>query len=67
MKVTGVEILVAGAGWRNFNFVKVTTDEGLTDWAGMVGGNGDGDRNPLRAATRAAACDNVTRKAVNWV
>ena len=35
MKVTGVEILVAGAGWRNFNFVKVTTDEVLTDWAGM--------------------------------
>lgn len=33
MKITGVDILVAGAGWRNFNFVKVTTDEGLVGWA----------------------------------
>ena len=47
MKVTGVEILVAGAGWRNFNFVKVTTDEGLTGWADFSQGNVGGVIAPL--------------------
>ena len=47
MKVTGVEILVAGAGWRNFNFVKVITDEGLTGWADFSQGNVGGAIAPL--------------------
>ncbi|MDD9907947.1 MAG: mandelate racemase/muconate lactonizing enzyme family protein [Rhodospirillaceae bacterium] len=47
MKVTGVEILVAGAGWRNFNFVKVSTDEGLTGWADFSQGNVGGAIAPL--------------------
>ena len=47
MKVTRVEILVAGAGWRNFNFVKVITDEGLTGWADFSQGNVGGAIAPL--------------------
>jgi len=30
MKITGCEILHCGAGWRNFSFLKILTDEGLT-------------------------------------
>ena len=47
MKVTGVDILVAGAGWRNFNFLKVSTDEGLTGWADFSEGNVGGVIAPL--------------------
>lgn len=47
MKVTGIDILVAGAGWRNFNFLKVSTDEGLTGWADFSEGNVGGAIAPL--------------------
>ncbi len=47
MKITGVDILVAGAGWRNFNFLKVSTDEGLTGWADFSEGNVGGAVAPL--------------------
>lgn len=30
MKITGCEALHCGAGWRNFSFLKLQTDEGLT-------------------------------------
>ncbi len=30
MKITGCETLHCGAGWRNFSFLKLKTDEGLT-------------------------------------
>ena len=30
MKLTGYETLHCDAGWRNFSFLKLTTDEGLT-------------------------------------
>ncbi|MDD9918846.1 MAG: hypothetical protein OXT01_29710, partial [Rhodospirillaceae bacterium] len=30
MKITGCETLHCGAGWRNFSFLKLQTDEGLT-------------------------------------
>lgn len=30
MKITGCEALHCGAGWRNFSFLKLKTDEGLT-------------------------------------
>ena len=30
MKITGCETLHCGAGWRNFSFLKITTDSGLT-------------------------------------
>jgi len=29
MRITGCEILHCGAGWRNFSFLKISTDEGL--------------------------------------
>ena len=30
MKINSCEILHCGAGWRNFSFLKILTDEGLT-------------------------------------
>ena len=33
MKITDVESLRAGAGWRNFDFLKISTDEGLVGWS----------------------------------
>jgi galactonate dehydratase len=33
MRITGVEILYAGAGWRNLSFLKVTTDADLVGWS----------------------------------
>jgi L-alanine-DL-glutamate epimerase-like enolase superfamily enzyme len=47
VKITGIDILVAGAGWRNFNFLKVSTDEGLTGWADFSEGNVGGAIAPL--------------------
>jgi galactonate dehydratase len=32
MKITDVEVLMTGARWRNFSFVKLTTDEGIVGW-----------------------------------
>ena len=47
MKITAIEILVAGAGWRNFNFLKISTDEGLNGWADFSEGNVGGVIAPL--------------------
>jgi L-alanine-DL-glutamate epimerase-like enolase superfamily enzyme len=33
MKITRIESLHADAGWRNFDFLKVSTDEGITGWS----------------------------------
>ena len=33
MKVTNIETLHCDAGWRNFSFVKLSTDEGLVGWS----------------------------------
>lgn len=33
MKVTAVETLVCDAGWRNYYFVKLSTDAGITGWS----------------------------------
>src|SRR5499427_10396327 len=33
MKVTGIETLHCDAGWRNYHFVKLTTDEGIVGWS----------------------------------
>jgi galactonate dehydratase len=33
MKITGLEVLSADAGWRNYYFLKVTTDDGITGWS----------------------------------
>jgi L-alanine-DL-glutamate epimerase-like enolase superfamily enzyme len=32
-KVTAVETLACDAGWRNYHFVKVTTDDGIVGWS----------------------------------
>ncbi len=33
MKVTAVETLACDAGWRNYHFVKISTDAGLVGWS----------------------------------
>ena len=33
MKITDVESLHAGVGWRNFDFLKISTDAGLVGWS----------------------------------
>src|SRR5499426_2599960 len=33
MKITAIESLHADAGWRNFDFLKISTDEGITGWS----------------------------------
>ena len=33
MKVAGLEILQCDAGWRNYCFLKLTTDEGIVGWS----------------------------------
>ena len=33
MKITGLECLHANAGFRNFDFLKISTDEGLVGWS----------------------------------
>ena len=33
MKITAVETLACDAGWRNYHFVKVSTDAGVTGWS----------------------------------
>jgi L-alanine-DL-glutamate epimerase-like enolase superfamily enzyme len=33
MKITRIESLHADAGWRNFDFLKIETDEGITGWS----------------------------------
>lgn len=33
MKVTQIETLAADAGWRNYHFVKLSTDAGITGWS----------------------------------
>jgi L-alanine-DL-glutamate epimerase-like enolase superfamily enzyme len=32
-KVTGLETLSCDAGWRNYHFVKLTTDDGIVGWS----------------------------------
>ena len=33
MKVTNIETLACDAGWRNYHFVKLTTDDGIVGWS----------------------------------
>src|SRR5438128_1102995 len=33
MKVTGIETLSCDAGWRNYHFLKLTTDAGIVGWS----------------------------------
>ncbi len=47
MKITGIETFTVGAGWKNWLFVRVGTDEGLT-------GLGEGTLNGFIRTTEAA-------------
>ena len=42
MRIAGLECLHADAGWRNFSFLKLVTDEGLVGWAEFNDGFGAG-------------------------
>ena len=42
MRITRLETLQADAGWRNFSFLKLSTDEGLVGWAEYNEGYGAG-------------------------
>ena len=33
MKITAIESLHCNAGWRNFSFLKISTNEGLIGWS----------------------------------
>jgi galactonate dehydratase len=33
MKVAGLEILRCDAGWRNYHFLKLTTDDAIVGWS----------------------------------
>jgi L-alanine-DL-glutamate epimerase-like enolase superfamily enzyme len=33
MKVRAIETLACDAGWRNYHFVKLTTDAGIVGWS----------------------------------
>jgi len=33
MKVAGLEIVRCDAGWRNYHFLKLTTDDGIIGWS----------------------------------
>jgi L-alanine-DL-glutamate epimerase-like enolase superfamily enzyme len=50
MKITNVEVFLTGATWRNFLFVKLTTDEGLVGW-------GDGTLEWKEGAVRELILD----------
>ena len=40
MNITAIETLHCDAGWRNFSFVKLTTDTGLVGWSEFQEGFG---------------------------
>lgn len=40
MKVTGLEVLRADAGWRNYYFLKLSTDDGVVCGASSTRGSG---------------------------
>jgi L-alanine-DL-glutamate epimerase-like enolase superfamily enzyme len=40
MKVTAIETLSCDAGWRNYHFVKLTTDGGIVGWSEFAEGFG---------------------------
>ena len=50
MKITKVEVFLTGTTWRNFLFVKLTTDEGLIGW-------GDGTLEWKESAVRDLILD----------
>ena len=49
MKVETLETLACDAGWRNYHFVKLTTDTGIVGWSEYDEGFGLVKINPLAA------------------
>ena len=60
VKVTGIETLACDAGWRNYHFVKLTTDEGIVGWSEFDEGFG----SPGVAAAIARLASRVVGAAV---
>jgi galactonate dehydratase len=50
MKITAIEVFLTGATWRNFLFVKLTTDSGIVGW-------GDGTLEWKESAVRELILD----------
>ena len=50
MKIAKIEDLHCDAGWRDFSFLKITTDDGLVGWSEY--NEGDGSRRPDRRDPR---------------
>src|SRR5258708_1489493 len=50
MKINNVEVFLTGADWRNFVFVKLSTDAGITGW-------GDGSLGWKEASVREMILD----------
>ena len=81
MKVTRIESLHCDAGWRNFSFLKVSTDSGIVGWSeynasyGAVGlaaaidalGRRVVGKNPLAGEAIVAELYAVTRQAAGGV
>ena len=54
MKIVKIEDLHCNAGWRDFSFLKITTDEGLIGWSEYNEGYGSAG---LTAVIRRMAQD----------
>lgn len=61
MKVTNIETLSCDAGWRNYHFVKLTTDSGIVGWSEFDEGFGA----PGVAAAIARMAPRVIGRPVN--
>ena len=42
MRIATIEDLHCNAGWRDFSFLKITTDDGLVGWSEYLEGYGSG-------------------------
>ena len=47
MKIVNIEDLHCNAGWRDFSFLKITTDEGLIGWSEYNEGYGSAGLNAV--------------------
>src|SRR5260370_38878051 len=54
MKISKIEDLHCNAGWRDFSFLKITTDDGLVGWSEYNEGHGSAG---LTAVIRRMAQD----------
>ena len=65
MKVSRREILRCGAGWRNYYFLKLSTDEGIVGWSEFDEGFGSPGITAVieRLAGRSSASRSSTMNA----